>query len=61
VSFLPFLAGNNKDHAEASENELKEPAINFYNRKYKLHNRKTVQDEVLLLKITVMNNLALAM
>ena len=51
------MAGNIKDHAETSENELKEPEINFNTRKYKLHNRKTVQDEVLILNITVMNRI----
>lgn len=47
TSFLPFLASIIKDHAEASENEIKELAINFNNRKHKLNNREAVQDEVL--------------
>lgn len=56
MNLLFFLPDSVKDHIETSENELKETAINFNNRKYKLSNGETVQDGVVVLNRIVMNN-----
>lgn len=55
-----FLPGSVKDDIDTSEN-AKETAVNFSNRKYKLHNGETLQDEVVVLNRIVMNNQSLAM
>lgn len=59
--YIFFLPGSVKDYIETSENELKETAINFNNRKYKLPNGETGQDGVVVLNRIVMNNWFLAM
>lgn len=60
ISIFFFLPGSVKDDIETSEN-AKETAVNFSNRKYKLHNGETLQDEVVVLNRIVMNNQSLAM